>query len=164
MTSRETPASDVVPALFGGPAPLPWLLRRTNQRYRAAIRDRLAECGFDELPQPGYWALMVLARGGTDASELISEMGVSKQAVSKLVDALVTMGFVERKPNRADRRRSDLRLSAKGRRAAEVIGDAVRTTEEAFVNELGFERFADLVQMLVQVNRTAITSVRGFES
>jgi DNA-binding MarR family transcriptional regulator len=107
---------------------------------------------------------MVLARGGTDASELISEMGVSKQAVSKLVDALVTMGFVERKPNRADRRRSDLRLSAKGRRAADVIGDAVRTTEEAFVNELGFERFADLVQMLVQVNRTAITSVRGFES
>jgi DNA-binding MarR family transcriptional regulator len=155
MTNTNTGGSGGPPASFVGPASLPWLLRRTNQRYRAAIRDRLAECGFDELPQPGYWALMVLARGGTDASELISEMGVSKQAVSKLVDALVTMGFVERKPNRSDRRRSDLRLSAKGGRAADVIGEAVRTTEESFVNELGSERFTDLVQMLAQVNNGA---------
>jgi DNA-binding MarR family transcriptional regulator len=145
--------SGVSSELFGGPAPLPWLLRRTNQRYRASIRDRMAERGFDELPQPGYWALMVLARGGTDASHLISEMGISKQAVSKLVDALVKMGFVDRMPNGADRRRSDLRLSAKGRQAADVIGEAVRTTEETFVNELGVKRFGDLVQMLTQVTR-----------
>jgi DNA-binding MarR family transcriptional regulator len=155
MTSGSPAASDVAPEFFGGAAPLPWLLRRANQRYRAAIRERLAECGFNGLPQPGYWALMILGRGGTDASQLIREMGVSKQAVSKLVDALATMGFVDRMPNRADRRRSELRLSAKGRRAADVIGEAVRTTEEAFVNELGAKQFTDLVQMLAQVTRQA---------
>ncbi len=155
MTNEGAATSDVGPVLFGGPAPLPWLLRRTSQRYRASIRARLAECGFDELPQPGYWALMLLARGGVDASHLISEMGISKQAVSKLVDALVKMGFVDRKPNGADRRRSDLRLSAKGRRAADVIGDAVRTTEETFRNELGAKRFEDLVKMLTQLTRRA---------
>ncbi len=135
----------------GAPALLPWLLRRANQRYRAAIRDRLATSGFEELPQPGYWALMVLERGGTDAGQLIREMGVSKQAVSKLVDVLVTAGFVDRKSNEADRRRTDLLLSAKGRRAAKVIGEAVRATEDTFVTELGAERFADLIQMMAQL-------------
>jgi DNA-binding MarR family transcriptional regulator len=133
--------------------PLPWLLRRANQRYRAAIRERMAERGFEGLPQPGFWALMILARGGTDASQLIKEMGVSKQAVSKLVEDLVMGGFVDRSPNATDRRRTDLRLSAKGRRAAEVIGDAVQATEAAFVSELGSEQFAELVQILMQLGR-----------
>ncbi len=138
----------------GDPAALlPWLLRRTNQRYRAAIRHRLAERGFEELPQPGYWALMILAAGGTDASQLIREMGISKQAVSKLVDALVTGGLVDRRPNETDRRRTDLLLTARGRHAADVVADAVRQAEEAVTRELGAERFADLVQMLEQLTR-----------
>ena len=70
------------------------------------------------MPQPGYWALTILARGGTDASLLIGEMGVSKQAVSKLVDTLVTTGFVHRRPNDTDRRRTDLLLSVRGGQAA----------------------------------------------
>lgn len=131
--------------------PLPWLLRRTSQRYRAAIRDRLAESGLAELPQPGNWALMVLARGATDASQLVAEMGVSKQAVSKLIDTLVDGGFVDRKPNETDRRRTDLVLSTKGTRAARVIADAAQTTQETFVTELGAERFAALVEMLAQL-------------
>lgn len=122
-----------------------------NQRYRATIRDRLAECGFEELPQPGYWALMALARGGTEAGQLMTEMGVSKQAVSKLVDVLVTSGFVTRKPNRVDRRRTDLLLTAKGRKAAGVIEDAARATEEGFVAELGTDRFENVVKMLAQL-------------
>jgi DNA-binding MarR family transcriptional regulator len=134
-----------------GTALLPWLLRRANQRYRAAIRVGLIEGGFEAVPQPGYWALMVLARGSTDASQLIHEMGVTKQAVSKLVETLVTAGFVDRRPNEADRRRMDLVLSAKGRQAAEVIAEAVRATEDIFMRSLGRERFADLVEMLEHV-------------
>lgn len=150
MTSRGAPTSPG-PAGTISPAPLPWLLRRTNQRYRAAIRDRLAEREFEDLPQPGYWALMILAQGATDATQLIAEMDVSKQAVSKLVDTLVNGGFVDRKPNDADRRRTDLLLTAKGRRAAKVISDAGRATEKALIAELGAERFAELVQMLAQL-------------
>lgn len=134
----------------GAPAHLPWLLRRLNQRYRATIRDRLAESGF-ELPQPGYWALMVLARGGTEAGQLMGEMGVSKQAVSKLVDVLVSSGLVDRRPNDADRRRTDLLLSARGQKAAGIIEDAARATEEDFIAELGAERFANVVQMLARL-------------
>ena len=129
------------------------MLRRVNQRYRAASRARLVESGLGDLPQPGYWALMVLSRGSTEASRLIEEMGVSKQAVSKLVDILVAAGFVERRVNDADRRRTDLLLTARGRKAVGVIEDAARSIEDAFVAELGTKPFADLVRMLSQLAR-----------
>jgi len=147
---------DAAPGVFPGEpglnqAYIPWLLRRINQRYRAVIRDQLAEAGLGELPQPAYWALMVLAQGGSEAGQLMDEMGVSKQAVSKLVDALARSGFVTRKPNHTDRRRTDLVLSAKGRRAAAVIDDVARATQQSFIAELGADRFASLVQMLTQL-------------
>ena len=130
------------------PTPLPWLLRRVNQRYRAAVALRLRKAGFGDLPQPGYWALSALAGGAGDASRLVSEMGASKQAVSKLVDALVDAGYVDRKANEADRRRTELHLTARGRKAVGVIEKAVRATEERFATELGTESLAGLVRML----------------
>lgn len=150
-TGGATPSGVLVGEQGPAPTHVPWLLRRVNQRYRAAIRQRLAESGLGELPQPGYWALMILARGGTEAGQLMDEMGVGKQAVSKLVDVLVTSGLVIRKPNHADRRRKDLLLSARGRRAAGVIEDAARATEETLIAELGADRFANLVKMLTQL-------------
>ncbi len=155
MTNRASPAPSVGHEPLLGQVTLPWLLRRTSQRYRIAISDCLSERGLDELPQPGYWALMILSRGGSDAGQLIAEMGVSKQAVSKLVDALVTLGFVDRTPNAVDRRRTDLRLSAKGRQAAMIIGEAVRTMDETLAGELGPKRLDGLVQMLTQLTQRA---------
>ena len=122
-----------------------------NQRYLAAVRSRLEESGFEGLPQPGYWALTIMARGGTDASVLRDQMGVSKQAVSKLIDSLVTAGYVDRWPNGTDRRRTDLMLSATGRQAAAVIGEAVRAVDHTLATEVGTERFSDLTQILVQL-------------
>jgi DNA-binding MarR family transcriptional regulator len=130
---------------------MPWLLRRVNQQYRTDIRAKLTERGLGDLPQPGYWALTALARGARDASQLMIEMGVTKQAVSKLIDALVTAGYVDRKSNQADRRRSDLRLTAKGRKAVGIIESAVRATERKFIAEVGTESFGHARQALEQL-------------
>jgi DNA-binding MarR family transcriptional regulator len=132
-------------------APLPWLLRRVNQRYRAAMAAGLADAGLGDLPQPGYWALMALHRGVAEASQLVTEMGVSKQAVSKLVDTLVANDYVERKPHGADRRRIELRLTDKGRKAVKVVTAAASATERRLVAELGSESFALLTRLLEQL-------------
>jgi DNA-binding MarR family transcriptional regulator len=76
------------------------------------------------------------------------EMGVTKQAVSKLVDTLVTAGYVDRRSNQADRRRSDLHLTTKGRKAARIIESAVKSTERGFIAEVGAESFGQLRQAL----------------
>ena len=130
---------------------MPWLLRRVNQRYRSAIAAALREAGFGDLPQPGFWALMALAGGASDASQLIAEMGVTKQAVSKLVDSLVVAGFVDRKYNEADRRRMDLLLTKKGRKAVGIIDAAARSTERHFNAELGAESLNQLRRFLEQL-------------
>lgn len=130
---------------------MPWLLRRVNQQYRSAIRARLTERRLGDLPQPGYWALTALARGVHDASHLMIEMGVTKQAVSKLVETLVTAGYVDRKSNRADRRRSDLLLTTKGRKAVGIIESAVGATERRFIAEVGAEEFGQLRDALLHL-------------
>lgn len=134
--------------------PIPWLLRGVNQQYRHSVAAKLKQAGFMDLPQPGYWALMSLATGARDAGQLIDEMGVSKQAVSKLADALVEAGFVDRKTNDLDRRKTDLLLTAKGRKAASIIMSAVRVTERTFVAELGRESFGQLRDMLEVLNQS----------
>jgi len=120
-----------------GPPPLPWLLRRVNQRYRDAMGAALRGAGMADLPQPGFWALVALSRGAGDAGDLVAAMGVTKQAVSKLLDTLVAAGFVERRGNAGDRRRTDLVLTGRGRRAVALIDGAVAATEARFAAELG---------------------------
>jgi DNA-binding MarR family transcriptional regulator len=144
-TRGQDPSGDAAPL------PLPWLLRRVNQRYRSEIAERLAAAGLGDLPQPGTWALMAIARGEGEPNQLVARMGVSKQAVSKLVDRLVASDFIERTPNRTDRRRTDLTLTTTGRRAVRVMTAAVSATEQAIVTELGAESFADLTRMLAQL-------------
>ena len=56
---------------------------------------------------------------------------------------------------RPHRRRSYLRLSAKGRQAAELIGEAVQAIDETLAGELGSERLDDLVRMLTQLPQRA---------
>lgn len=128
--------------------PLPWLLRRANQRFRAETRAHLASAGFGELPQPGFWALTAIDRGVRQASRLVGEMGISKQAVSQLLDTLVASGFVERRPDPTDRRRTELTLTPKGRRAVKEISAATHATERDFVARLGQESYALLARML----------------
>jgi len=95
-----------------GPKATPWLLRRVSQRYGAVVAAHLEDAGLAGLPRPGYWLLMALASGSKDASQLVGAVGVTKQAISKVVDTLVLEGFVERRPNADDRRRDSPNISA----------------------------------------------------
>ncbi|HVA07973.1 MAG TPA: MarR family winged helix-turn-helix transcriptional regulator [Acidimicrobiales bacterium] len=144
MTISPTAGMLADPSREQGSATTPWLLRRVNQRYRQAIRAELAAAGLSDVPQPGYWALTALAGGARDATELVGAMGVTKQAVSKLVENLVANGFVSRELDPADRRRSALRLTSKGVAALDCIDAAVDATERSFVGEVGAGTFAQL--------------------
>lgn len=125
-----------------------WLLRRVNQRYGAAVVAALRDAGLDGLPRPGYWLLMAMSAGARDASGLVEAMGVTKQAVSKVVEALVSDGVIARQPNESDRRRTDLVLTAKGARTVDVIRAALLSTERDFVAEVGTDAWETTVATL----------------
>jgi DNA-binding MarR family transcriptional regulator len=104
------------------------------------VADRLVEAvatagGASMRPSFGFVLRAVAAEQPT-VSRLAQLLGVSKQAASRLADDMVSLGYLERAPDAADRRRTRLRLSATGAR----IRDRALAESERMEAELR-ERF-----------------------
>ena len=108
---------------------LAWQLRRALSAHRAAIASALARAGCDDLPPRALWAIDALRAGDRSAAELARMLEVSKQAMSPLVELLVSLGYVERTADELDRRRIALRLTSRGRLAAGAITRACERLE-----------------------------------
>jgi DNA-binding MarR family transcriptional regulator len=108
---------------------LAWALRRALAAHREAIAAALARHGYDDLPPRALWAIDALRLEDHGAAELARVLGVSKQAISPLVDMLATLDYLERTPDTVDRRRVTLRLTRRGRSAADVIAQACADIE-----------------------------------
>jgi DNA-binding MarR family transcriptional regulator len=135
------------------PRALSWLLRRAVRRYAAPVAQALDAGGFGDLPQRGIWAVSALAQAepGLSGRDLVARMGISKQAVSQLVETLVATGYVARRPAPDDRRRTLLQLTTRGRGAARLIDRTVAATEAAMAITLGPERLQELHRALVEL-------------
>ncbi len=100
MTFRLTHRSDLA---------TPALTRAVRGTYARSIRVHLRAMGVDDLPRNGAFILFS-AEGAADArEELAAGLGVSKQAVSQVIDGLVNRGFLDRTTDPSDRRRITLR-------------------------------------------------------
>ncbi|MGA2521013.1 MAG: MarR family transcriptional regulator [Acidimicrobiales bacterium] len=103
----------------------PTLMRAARGAYSQAIRAHLQAMGVDDLPRNGAFILVGIDTSGGPRQDLPSGLGVTKQAVSKVIDALVTRGFLARSPDPDDRRRNALELTEQGRRVVAAVIDAV---------------------------------------
>jgi DNA-binding MarR family transcriptional regulator len=110
--------------------PIPALLRAARGAYGHAIRARLADGGFEDLPGNGPYVLGGMANHGGAAGDLIRQLGISKQAASQLIDTLVLRGYLDRTVNADDRRRMTIELTDRGRAAAEAVRAGVVAVDE----------------------------------
>jgi DNA-binding MarR family transcriptional regulator len=94
------------------------------------ISTALADAGFEDMPRNGPYVLGGMVNRGGSAAQLVTELGVSKQAASQLTDTLVLRGYLTRSPNPDDRRRIDIAATERGRAAAKVVRSAVQTVED----------------------------------
>jgi len=101
---------------------LPVLLRHARNTYGSAMRRALADAGYDDIPGNGLYVIggLALDRADVPLSQLILELRLSKQAAGQLVDTLVTRGYLDRTPDREDRRKLTVALTERGRAAAAV--------------------------------------------
>jgi DNA-binding MarR family transcriptional regulator len=116
---------------------IPGLLRGARKVYGSVVTAAFAEAGFDDVPRNGAY---VLARVYDDSSALAAitrGLGISKQAVSQLIDVMVMRGYIERTPDSADRRRMLLHLTARGEAAAMVARHAVSDADEELLRRIG---------------------------
>jgi DNA-binding MarR family transcriptional regulator len=84
----------------------------------ARLGRELKAAGFPVRPQHGY-VLRALHEQPLPLTRLAELLGVTKQAVGPVVDEMVSLGLVARRPDPADRRRKLLALTDRGRAARE---------------------------------------------
>src|SRR5580692_10648183 len=119
---------------------LPQLMHAARDVYRDAVLQALESAGCDDIPRNGSLVLIGLDHLAPEAAfssqaDVVSSLGLSKQAASQLIDTLVLREYLERRNDPVDRRRMEVRLTARGRTAAIAI-QAVIDEVEASVAKL----------------------------
>ena len=84
------------------------------------------------------------ARRSTPLSEIIGQLGLSKQASGQLVDTLVARGYLDRSIDPDDRRRLVISLTERGHAAATVIRAAVDKVDADLASRVGAAHLADM--------------------
>ncbi|MFZ2502868.1 MAG: MarR family transcriptional regulator [Nocardioides sp.] len=96
------------------PVPLARLLALGFQWMITELHERLAAQGWEGV-RPSYgFVLLALRDGALPQTELAPLLGISKQAASKLIEAMTDAGLVERESDLADARRQLVRLRDTG--------------------------------------------------
>jgi DNA-binding MarR family transcriptional regulator len=133
MERRAAPIEDIA---------LPALLRAARNTYACAIRQPLAEAGFDDIPRNGIFVIGAISRTEAPLAEIIRWLGSSKQSAGQLVDALVLRGYLERAVDDEDRRRLRVSLTERGRAVAAITREVVEGLERRLLEKVGKERLA----------------------
>jgi DNA-binding MarR family transcriptional regulator len=115
---------------------IPGLLRAARGAYGEAVRAAFAEAGFDDIPRNGAYVLARTYDNSSPLANLTRELGISKQAVSQLIDTMVMRGYLERTVDTEDRRRMLVRLTQRGEEAATVSWRAASSVDQELESHL----------------------------
>ena len=149
------------------PVPLARLFAMAYRLLVDQLHERLAERGWTDVRPAFGFVLLALRAGPASLRELPAALGTSKQAVSKLVDAMVSAGYVERVPHPDDARAKRVRLSRRGHDLLVTVEDIYRELEGDWARTLGHRELAglraDLEAVLRAAHGGALPAVRTLE-
>lgn len=104
------------------------------------LHERLSELGFEDIrPVHGYLFKCLIPSGATGI-EIAKYLGITKQAVSNLVDYLEKNGYVLRKPHPTDKRGKIIVLTARGWLVANAKEKILHDIETRWMKEIGTDR------------------------
>jgi DNA-binding MarR family transcriptional regulator len=104
---------------------------------------RLAEAGYDDLHPRHAAVLAFLDEDGIRATELARLSGRHKQIIGRIVDELEELGYVERRPDPADRRAKLIFPTARGLDQLRLGDEIVADIEARHASEIGGRTYAE---------------------
>lgn len=130
--------------------PLARLFAMAMNSLVSKLHERLTERGFEVRPAFAFVLLAARERAltGHDVAEL---MGMTKQAASKLIDAMEAEGVLVRKSHPGDARAKALHITPKGRRLLGTAESIYAELEEEWARVLGRARVTAMRRELVEV-------------
>jgi Transcriptional regulators len=140
--------------------PRPWLLyvvKQVEQASRVHIDAIVKDEGLTAIQ---YAALSVLDHHGEmSGADLARHSFVRAQSMADLIGALDRLELLDRRPDPHDRRRSLLRLSARGQRIVADLKPQIAELEHRMLESLGGDADADALRRALVACRQALTEV-----
>jgi DNA-binding MarR family transcriptional regulator len=149
MKSSEIDAGPFGPPLIGALLRIPW------EAVQQHMLERLHERGFDDFDRAYFTVFRYPGPQGARPTDVAAQVGISKQALNYLLRELERLGYLERERHPDDLRSKRIVLTQRGIAAVGVIRDAVAEMETAWERRLGPKRFAQLRNMLLELQQPA---------
>jgi DNA-binding MarR family transcriptional regulator len=147
FTTSEHDEKPFGPPLIGALLRMPW------DAVQQHMLDRLHESGFTDFDSAYLTVFQYPGPQGARPSELAARLRISKQALNYLLGELERLGYVERRADLDDLRSKRIALTPRGIASVGVIREAVGEVETAWAQQLGAERFDELRNLLLELNR-----------
>lgn len=116
-----------------------------------ALHDRLPAAGFPDVRPPHCQVLRAIEPGGSRLTDLAAAARMTKQSMGALVDHLEAAGYIERAPDARDARVKVIRLTARGRQAADAVAEIGTRIEAEWAERIGRGRLEQLRQTLAAI-------------
>jgi len=120
----------------GGP-PLASLFAIAYRQLIDSLHDRLQARGWTDL-RPAFGFVLLAARDQpTSVTELAGLMGITKQAASKLVDAMISGGYIQRGTDPHDGRQRPVSLTGRGEELLSAVEQVYAELEDRWAKLIG---------------------------
>ncbi len=126
------------------PKSLQILFRDARAAIEAAVRADLAQNGFGDVAPSHSALLRNVGDDGARPSELAAHAGVTRQAITKLVDELERLDLVRRDPDPDDGRGVIVRYTDRGRAGVTLARKRMLALERVYAAQVGAERWAEV--------------------
>lgn len=135
------------PPLMGALLRGPWEV--VHERMLAGLHER----GYTDLVPAHLNVLQYPGAENMRPSELAANAGMTRQALNYLLGQLEELGYLTRVADDADQRSKRVHLTPRGRAASEAMREIVLEVEADWQEQLGRRRFAQLRDLLTELNR-----------
>jgi DNA-binding MarR family transcriptional regulator len=126
------------------------LLGRAYSQLGFRIVDGVVGAGFPQKPR--HSAVFAQIRPeGSRLADLARGANMTPQSMGEIVDELEELGYVERRPDRSDRRAKLVTLTARGRECVAAGEQTIRGLESDIDAVLGPDGHAELRRMLEEL-------------
>jgi len=132
----------------------PPLARLFAIAYRSLIdglHDELAGRGWTDVRPAFGFVLLTCRDEPTTVTALADLMGMTKQAASKLVDAMEDAGYVRRVTAERDGRQRPVEITARGRQLLESVEQIYRELEAGWAKRIGRQEVERMRSALADV-------------
>lgn len=123
---------------------VPKLRRKLDSQIEAEVFHR----GLKNFKSSYLPIFLLLYKNGDTTVNIAEACGVTKQASSKLIQEMSSLGYLKTQINKEDRRSTLVLLSAKGKRMATEVRKCLNKLTENYKSLMGKTKYDNMVELL----------------